>query len=142
MTHTIARDVAAARTSTPPPPIDRIDHFVLTVRDVAASAEWYARVLGMEVVRSAQGRTALRFGTQKINLHPAGAEFSPHAAAPLPGSADFCLITREPVTEVAKHLERHGVTIELGPVEKRGTLGPITSVYFRDPDGNLMEVSN
>jgi len=121
--------------------IDRIDHFVLTVRDVSAASAWYQRVLGMEVVESAAGRVSLRFGSQKINLHPAGAEFRPHALAPTPGSGDFCLIAGEPLAGVAARLSAHGVPIEVGPVEKLGALGPVDSVYFRDPDQNLVEVS-
>jgi PhzF family phenazine biosynthesis protein len=124
------------------PMIDSIDHFVLTVRDVAAASAWYERVLGMTVVEFGQGRTALRFGSQKINLHPAGAEFAPHAAVPAPGSADFCLISREPLDAIATRLAANNVRIELGPVTKQGALGPIESVYFRDLDENLVEVSN
>lgn len=121
--------------------IEDIDHFVLTVRDIATTCDFYSRVLGMRVIRFGEGRTALRFGGQKINLHQAGAEHAPHAAGPVPGSGDFCLVTLNKITDVVRHLEACGVPIELGPVQKTGALGPITSVYFRDPDGNLIEVS-
>jgi len=122
--------------------IRAVDHLVLTVKDVEATAAWYARVLGMEVVRFAGGtRVALKFGAQKINLHPAGGEFSPHAAAPTPGSADLCLLSAVPLAEVIAHLAACGVPIEEGPVERTGAQGPILSVYFRDPDDNLLEVS-
>src|SRR3546814_6090607 len=111
--------------------IDRIDHFVLTVRDVEATCAFYSRVLGMEVVRFGEGRTALTFGRQKINLHPAGREFVPHAANPAAGGGDFCLIAETPIGEVAQHLEALGIAIELGPTQKTGATGPLTSVFFR-----------
>ncbi len=122
--------------------IDRIDHFVLTVRDVDATCAFYARVLGMETVTFAGGRRALSFGSQKINLHLAGREFEPKAHRPTPGSGDFCLVTKVPLDEVIAHLESCGVAILEGPVARTGALGPIRSVYFRDPDENLVEVSN
>jgi catechol 2,3-dioxygenase-like lactoylglutathione lyase family enzyme len=122
--------------------IDRIDHFVLTVRDLDATCAFYSRVLGMEVVTFAGGRKGLAFGQQKINLHVAGHEFEPKADRPAPGSADFCLITHVPLEEVMAHLAACGVTIIEGPVPKTGATGPIRSVYFRDPDRNLVEVSN
>jgi catechol 2,3-dioxygenase-like lactoylglutathione lyase family enzyme len=122
--------------------IDRIDHFVLTVRDVAATCAFYERVLGMEVVTFAGGRKALAFGRQKINLHEAGREFEPKAAAPTAGAGDFCLVTERPLDEVARHLAASGVTIEEGPVARTGAMGPIRSLYIRDPDGNLVEISS
>lgn len=122
--------------------IDRLDHLVLTVRDVDASIAFYVDVLGMEAATFGAGRRALAFGQQKINLHPAAAPLKPHAATPLPGSADLCLITGTPLAEVIAHLQRVGVAIEAGPVPRTGATGPIQSVYFRDPDGNLIEVSN
>jgi len=122
--------------------IDRIDHFVLTVKDVAATCAFYERVLGMEVVTFAGGRKGLGCGENKINLHQQGAEFVPHAQTPVPGSADFCLITRTPLGDVIKRLKTNNVAIEQGPVQKTGALGPMMSVYFRDPDMNLVEVSN
>ena len=121
--------------------IDRLDHLVLTVRDVEATCDFYTRVLGMEPVTFAGGRRALGFGRQKINLHPADAPIAPHALHPMPGSADLCLITTTPIAAVAAHLQRAGVSIEEGPVRRTGATGPITSVYFRDPDSNLIEVS-
>lgn len=121
--------------------IDRLDHAVLTVRDMDASCEFYVRVLGMQAVTFGEGRRALRFGRQKFNLHQAGKELEPKAAKPTPGSADFCLITTTPMTRVIEHLEECGVKILQGPVAKTGAVGPIESVYFRDPDDNLVEVS-
>lgn len=122
--------------------IDSLDHLVLTVADVDASCAFYQRVLGMEVVTFGQGRKALAFGAQKINLHPAGREFEPKAQRPTPGSADLCFLTSVPLTEVRAHLAACGVTVSEGPVQRTGAQGPILSVYFRDPDLNLIEVSN
>ena len=122
--------------------IDRIDHFVLTVRDVDATCEFYSRVLGMEAVTFAGGRRGLAFGAQKINLHLAGREFEPKAHRATPGSGDFCLITTVPLAEVMAHLASCGVEIIEGPVDKTGAKGPLRSVYFRDPDLNLIEVAN
>jgi catechol 2,3-dioxygenase-like lactoylglutathione lyase family enzyme len=121
--------------------IDRLDHLVLTVRDVEATCAFYALVLHMEPVTFAGGRRALRFGHQKLNLHSAEAPIAPHAARPTPGSADLCFITVTPISEVVAHLTRVGVAIEEGPVRRSGATGPMTSVYFRDPDANLIEVS-
>jgi catechol 2,3-dioxygenase-like lactoylglutathione lyase family enzyme len=122
--------------------IDRIDHLVLTVRDIDATCAFYARVLGMDVVTFAGGRKALAFGAQKINLHEAGREFEPKAHVPTPGSADLCLIAAVPLDEAIAHLAVCGVTIVEGPVMRTGATGPIRSVYFRDPDANLIEVSS
>lgn len=122
--------------------IDSIDHLVLTVRDIDATVDFYQRVLGMEAVSFGAGRRALAFGRQKINLHPADAPLKPHATTPMPGSADLCLLTSTPIPDVVAHLGRLEVTIEEGPVPRTGATGPILSVYFRDPDGNLIEVSN
>jgi catechol 2,3-dioxygenase-like lactoylglutathione lyase family enzyme len=121
--------------------ITRIDHFVLTVANIDASCEFYSRALGFEVVTFGQGSKALAFGHQKINLHQAGAEFDPKAMRPTPGSADFCLITERPIDSVVSALQAAGVSIEEGPVKRTGATGPLTSIYFRDPDGNLVEVS-
>jgi catechol 2,3-dioxygenase-like lactoylglutathione lyase family enzyme len=122
--------------------IDRLDHLVLTVRDVEATCEFYTRVLGMEPITFGAGRRALRFGHQKLNLHPADSPVAPHAMQPTPGSADLCLISTTPLAEVVAHLAQAGVSILEGPVSRSGATGPLISVYFRDPDGNLIEVSN
>jgi catechol 2,3-dioxygenase-like lactoylglutathione lyase family enzyme len=122
--------------------VERLDHLVLTVRDIQATCAFYTAALGMRVVTFGQGRTVLAFGTQKINLHQAGREFEPKAAAPTPGSADLCFLTAEPVEAVAHHLRSCGVAVLEGPVERTGATGPIRSVYCRDPDGNLIEVAN
>lgn len=121
--------------------IARLDHLVLTVRDVAATCEFYARVLGMQAVTFGAGRRALAFGQHKFNLHEAGREFEPKAGRPTPGSADLCLVAEGPLDAVIAHLEACGVPILEGPVRRTGALGPILSVYFRDPDANLIEVS-
>ena len=122
--------------------IASLDHLVLTVADIDATCSFYAKVLGMRVVVFGAGRKALVYGTQKINLHQRGHEFEPKAASPTPGSADLCFITRTPLVEVMAHLEACGVAILEGPVPRTGACGPITSVYFRDPDSNLIEVGN
>ena len=122
--------------------IEVLDHLVLTVADIDRTRDFYERVLGMEPVVFGEGRHALAFGPQKINLHEAGREFEPKAAAPTPGSADLCFLTNSSVAEVVEHLEANSVEIVEGPVRRAGATGPITSVYFRDPDGNLLEVSN
>ncbi|MDH5205453.1 MAG: VOC family protein [Hylemonella sp.] len=122
--------------------VDSLDHLVLTVRDVPASCDFYARVLGMAVITFGEGRKALVFGAQKINLHPVGREFEPKADRPTPGSADLCFLTSVPLAEVQAHLAACGVVVTEGPVQRTGAQGPILSVYFRDPDRNLIEVSN
>lgn len=121
--------------------VERIDHLVLTVRDLDATCAFYERVLGMQTVTFSGDRRALQFGRQKINLHQAGREFEPKAAQPTPGSGDFCLITSEPLADVLAHLNACAVPLVGGPVPKTGALGAMESVYFRDPDGNLVEVS-
>jgi catechol 2,3-dioxygenase-like lactoylglutathione lyase family enzyme len=123
--------------------IDRIDHLVLTVRDLDAALGFYERVLGARVVPPYKGLgpTAVAFGRQKINLHLAGKEFEPKATTPTVGAGDFCLITEAPVGAVMEHLAACGIAVELGPVPRIGALGRMTSVYFRDPDGNLVEVA-
>ena len=122
--------------------IDRIDHVVLTVFDLDRTIDFYSRVLGMEPVTFAGGRRGLAFGRQKLNLHQAGREFEPKALKPAPGTIDLCLITETPLAQVMESLQANGVAIIQGPVDKTGATGPIKSVYFRDPDGNLIEVSN
>lgn len=119
-----------------------IDHVVLTVRDIDRTVSFYQRALGMTHLRFGEGRHALAFGDQKLNLHQAGREFEPKAAAPTPGAIDVCLLTDEPLDEVMAHLRATGVAIELGPVAKTGARAPLRSIYFRDPDGNLIEVAN
>lgn len=135
------RRESRSRKTASPMEIDRIDHVVMTVRDLAATCDFYTRALGMRVVTFAGGRKALAFGRQKINLHLAGREFEPKAAHPTPGSVDLCLIATGALDDVEKHLRACGVAIIEGPVAKTGAMGPIRSVYFRDPDANLIEVS-
>jgi len=122
--------------------ISRVDHFVLTVRDIARTCDFYRRGLGMDVVEFGQGRKALAFGQQKINLHEAGHEIEPKALKPTPGSGDFCLITDLPLEAVQRHLAAEGIALEDGPVARTGAIGPIRSLYLRDPDDNLVEISN
>ncbi|MBB5751183.1 VOC family protein [Prosthecomicrobium pneumaticum] len=122
--------------------IGHIDHFVLTVRSVEASCAFDGRVLGFRRVDAPGRPSALAFGHQKINLHEVGRTFEPKAAAPTPGSGDFCLIAAVPIETVRDRLLAEGVPIELGPVEREGAQGPMTSLYFRDPDGNLVEVGS
>ena len=121
--------------------IDRIDHIVLTVRDLATTLDFYTRVLGMETRSFGNGRVALHFGGQKINLHPHPSPIEPKAAQPTPGSADLCFVADDTLDQVIEHLKACGVAVELGPVRRAGAAGPIDSVYFRDPDGNLVEIS-
>jgi catechol 2,3-dioxygenase-like lactoylglutathione lyase family enzyme len=119
-----------------------IDHVVLTVRDIERTLSFYERSLGMLPVTFGDGRRALAFGDQKLNLHQSGREFEPRARTPTPGSVDLCLLTDTPMAEVIAHLGRAGVPIELGPVAKTGARSELRSIYFRDPDGNLIEVAN
>jgi catechol 2,3-dioxygenase-like lactoylglutathione lyase family enzyme len=128
--------------------VRRIDHVVLTCRDVAATIRFYTEVLGMREVTFGDGRKALAFGQQKINLHPVGqtaqgatGSVATIASRPTPGSADFCLIVAQPLAAVIAHLAACGVPVEEGPAIRTGALGPIESVYLRDPDGNLVELS-
>ena len=128
--------------------VRRIDHLVLTCRTVKASIRFYTEVLGMREVTFGTGRKALSFGRQKLNLHPAGqvaggktGSVAAIAAQPTPGSVDLCLIVTEPVDAVLAHLAACGVPVEEGPVMRTGALGPIESVYIRDPDGNLVELA-
>jgi catechol 2,3-dioxygenase-like lactoylglutathione lyase family enzyme len=122
--------------------LTHLDHLVLTVADIDATIDFYIRVLGMTAVTFGQGRRALQFGSQKINLHPRGGEFEPKAQQPTPGSADLCFITDVPLADVVVHLGDCAVPIVEGPVERTGANGPIRSVYVRDPDGNLIEIAN
>jgi catechol 2,3-dioxygenase-like lactoylglutathione lyase family enzyme len=118
-----------------------IDHFVLTVRSVEDTCAFYQRVLGFRRLDEPDRPTALLFGTQKINVHDVGRTFEPKAKAPTPGSADFCLVAARPLLEICASLAANGVGVDVGPVERIGARGPMMSVYFRDPDGNLVEVS-
>ena len=122
--------------------IDHLDHLVLTVVSIERSCDFYARVLGMGVETFGEGRKALTFGHHKINLHRAGHEFEPKAKRPTPGSGDLCFISETLMDDVIAHLQAQEVAIEEGPVRRTGATGPILSVYFRDPDRNLIEVSN
>jgi len=123
--------------------IDSLDHLVLTVRDIEVTCQFYARVLGMEVVTfAADNRRALHFGQQKINLHQAGREFEPKAETPTTGSGDICFITSMPLAQVVEHLNACAVDILEGPVQRSGATGTLESLYIRDPDGNLVEISN
>ena len=122
------------------PPIERLDHLVLTCADLAATAAWYERVMGFQAVEKT-GRWALRFGEQKINLHQRGREIEPHALKPAPGSGDLCFVTVATLEEWLEHLLVQGVVIVEGPVAREGALGPMQSVYVRDPDGSLVEIA-
>jgi len=122
--------------------LDALDHLVLTVADPGRAIDFYVRVLGMTEVTFGAGRKALAFGTQKINVHVAGAEYRPHARTPLPGTADLCFLTTVPLPDAMAHVRACGVAIEEGPVLRTGATGPLTSFYVRDPDGNLIEISN
>jgi catechol 2,3-dioxygenase-like lactoylglutathione lyase family enzyme len=122
--------------------IERLDHLVLTVADIVRTCEFYTRVLGMEVTTFGDGRTALKFGRQKINLHPADRIPGLVADRPTPGSGDLCFITTLPLAYVTAHLAQCGVPIVAGPGPRAGAIGTIHSVYIRDPDQNLIEISN
>ncbi|WP_353979671.1 VOC family protein [Salinicola endophyticus] len=121
--------------------ISHLDHLVLTVADIATTAGFYEKVLGMKVVSFGAGRIALEFGSQKINLHQLGHEFEPKAQHVGAGSADLCFIIDGELSDAMNHVESQGVAIMEGPVRRTGAQGAITSFYFRDPDGNLIEVS-
>ncbi|MFO1117430.1 MAG: VOC family protein [Beijerinckiaceae bacterium] len=122
--------------------IDRLDHLVLTVADIDRTIDFYTKALGMSVETFGAGRKALKFGRQKINLHEAGREFEPKAHIPTPGSGDLCFVATTPLAAAIAHLEAMGVRIEEGPVTRTGATGPILSIYIRDPDDNLIEISN
>ena len=122
--------------------ITQIDHIVLTVKSIDVTTDFYARTLGMEIVTFGEGRKAISFGDQKFNLHEVGKEFEPKAEKPTPGSIDICLITETPIDEVIDELRLAGVSLLKGPVKRTGARGAIISIYFRDPDLNLIEVSN
>jgi catechol 2,3-dioxygenase-like lactoylglutathione lyase family enzyme len=123
------------------PPLARLDHLVLTVASIDETVRFYTNVLGMTEVVFGNGRRALSFGQQKLNLHQAGHELEPMAARPTPGSADICLIADADAATIAAWLHERGVSVEEGPVVRTGALGPMTSFYFRDPDRNLVELA-
>ncbi|MGM0604653.1 MAG: VOC family protein [Halobacteriota archaeon] len=126
--------------------VDRIDHFVLTVADPERTCAFYEQIEGIEAETFGDSRRevryALRFGSQKINLHEAGDELDPHAAEPTVGGGDFCLITSKPVSRVKADLEAKGVDVEIGPTPRTGARSDLRSIYLRDPDGNLVELAN
>jgi catechol 2,3-dioxygenase-like lactoylglutathione lyase family enzyme len=126
------------------PPIESLDHLVLTVEDLEATRHFYVDGLGMALVRFGEndGRLALRFGRQKLNLHQRGREFEPKAMRPTPGSADLCFLTAQPVETLKAELEAKGFAVIEGPVARSGAIGPLRSIYLRDPDGNLIELAN
>ncbi|WP_428033679.1 VOC family protein [Amphritea sp.] len=122
--------------------VEQLDHLVLTVTDIQTTVDFYTSVMGMEKVVFGEGRIALSFGQQKINLHQQGNEFEPKAAHVQPGSADLCFIIHQPIAQAIEHLQRCNVAVIEGPVLRTGATGKILSAYFRDPDGNLIEVAN
>jgi len=122
--------------------ITELNHIVLTVKNIHTTIRFYSTVLGMEQVSFAENRQALKFGSQKINLHQQGDELEPHAGQPLPGSADLCFITDIPLQQVIDHILSCGVTILAGPVQRTGTTGVLQSIYLRDPHDNLIEIAN
>ncbi|WP_347279968.1 VOC family protein [Leptolyngbya sp. FACHB-60] len=121
--------------------IAALDHLVLTVGDISRTREFYQTVLGMTAVTFGDDRQALRYGQQKINLHQAGASFAPHAQIPTPGSADLCFLMTGSLDAAVDHLRTSGVLIIAGPVQRTGATGMLLSIYIRDPDGNLIELS-
>ena len=122
--------------------ITHLDHLVLTVADIEVTCAFYHDVLGMSIQQFGDDRKALKFGHQKINLHQKGNEFEPKAYHPTPGSADLCFITTTPLNIVIRELQDKNIPIPQGPLERTGAVGKLLSVYFRDPDDNLIEVSN
>lgn len=122
--------------------IDQLDHLVLTVQNVTATCAWHERVLGMQIVRPGEARTALPCGTQMISLYETAYEFEPKTRQPAPGCADLCFVTRTPIAEVVAHLTVVAVPIELGPVRRTGARRSLESVYVRDPDQNLIEIAH
>jgi catechol 2,3-dioxygenase-like lactoylglutathione lyase family enzyme len=122
--------------------IERLDHFVLTVKNLQTTVDFYTQVMGMKAIQFGEGRWALEFGQQKINLHELGNEFEPKAQNVREGSADLCFITETELAKAMAHVEAQGIEILEGPVKRTGAQGPILSCYLPDPDGNLIEVSN
>lgn len=122
--------------------ISHLDHLVLTVADIATRCQFYQSALNFEVITFAENRKALLFGSQKINLHEAGKEFEPKALRPTVGSADLCFVAETPLDEVIAHLQNRNINIIEGPIQRTGATGKILSIYLRDPDQNLIEISN
>jgi catechol 2,3-dioxygenase-like lactoylglutathione lyase family enzyme len=122
--------------------ISHLDHLVLTVADIETTCQFYQSALNFEVITFGENRKALRFGTQKINLHEAGKEFEPKALRPTVGSADLCFVAETPLDEVIAHLQNRNINIIEGPIQRTGATGKILSIYLRDPDQNLIEISN
>ncbi|MBE9065861.1 VOC family protein [Leptolyngbya cf. ectocarpi LEGE 11479] len=122
--------------------INKIDHIVMTVNSIDVTCEFYLRALGMDIITFGESRTALSFGAQRFNLHEIDKEYEPKAHMPTPGSIDLCLITETPIDEVVSHLASVNVEVLEGPIKRTGATGPIISLYFRDPDQNLIEISN
>ncbi|MFO8192950.1 MAG: VOC family protein [Bacillota bacterium] len=122
--------------------VDFLDHLVLTVLNLERTIDFYKRLLGMHEITFGNNRKALVFGDQKINLHEYGNEYEPKAKITYPGSADLCFITTTPINKYKKYLISHGVSVEEGPVKKMGAKGDMLSIYIRDPDENLIEISN
>ena len=123
------------------PAVASLDHLVLTVADIARTCDFYSRALGMIVMRFGEGRVALHFGRQKINLHQADRTFDPKAAAPTPGSADLCFLLQGTLDGAIAHMAALAIPVEAGPIERTGATGRIRSIYLRDPDGNLIELA-
>lgn len=119
-----------------------MDHLVLTVQNIETTVDFYTKNLGMEVETFRENRKALKFGNQKFNLHEKGKEFEPKANFPTPGAIDLCLITKMPLIDVQNFLTNNGVVVVEGPIERTGATGKILSIYIRDPDFNLIEISN
>ena len=122
--------------------ISHLDHLVLTVADIELTCQFYQSALNFEVIRFGENRKALQFGTQKINLHQVGKEFEPKAYRPTAGSADLCFIAETPLDDVIQHFQKLNIDIVEGPIQRTGAMGKILSIYFRDPDQNLIEISN
>jgi catechol 2,3-dioxygenase-like lactoylglutathione lyase family enzyme len=120
--------------------LEHLDHLVLTVANIDATIDFYTEVLGMDLVK-VDGRKALAFGIQRLNLHQRGHEFEPKAAHPTPGSADLCFLTTTSLDTVMEYLKEQKVHIEAGPIERDGAIGKLRSIYLRDPDRNLIEIS-
>ena len=122
--------------------ISHLDHLVLTVADIETTCQFYQSALNFEVITFGENRKALLFGSQKINLHEAGKEFEPKALRPTVGSADLCFVAETPLDEVIAHLQNRNINIIEGPIQRTGATGKILSIYLRDPDQNLIEISN